>query len=88
MQQGSWIDHMVIWNISYSAIRTLNIILLPEIIFLSEIAYPRIRNCPGAGRLSCIESLRSVSSDAQLSTKLGTGILQDKYSLYIYIKPQ
>jgi hypothetical protein len=47
-------------------------------IFLREITYPSIRNCPGAGRLSCMESFRSISSDAQLSTKLGTGILKDK----------
>lgn len=65
----------------------MNIILLFEIIFLSEIAYPSIRNCPGAGRLNCMESFRSINNDAQLSTKLGTGILQDKHSFYIERKP-
>lgn len=78
-------DRVVTQNIGYSAIRTVNIIPFFKIIFLSETAYPSIRNCPGAGRLSCIESFRSISSDAQLSTKLGTGILQDKHSC-IYIE--
>lgn len=55
--------------------------------FLSETAYPSIRNCPGAGRLSCMESFRSINSDVQLSTKLGTGILQDEHSFYTQIKP-
>lgn len=77
----------------------MNIILFFKTIFLSEIAYPSIRNCPGAGRLSCMESFKSINSDAQLSTKLGTGILQDKYSFvyteratvnfnFLYIFPQ
>ena len=65
----------------------MNIFLLFKITFLSETAYPSIRNCPGAGRLSCIESFSRISSDAQLSTKLGTGILQDKYIfIYTYIE--
>lgn len=41
-------------------------------------AHPSMRNCPGAGRPSCIESFRRSNSDAQLSTKLDTGILQDE----------
>lgn len=64
----------------------MNIIILFKIIFLSETAYPSIRNCPGAGRLSCIESFKSINNDAQLSTKLGTGILQDKDNTYIHIE--
>lgn len=39
--------------------------------------HPSIRNCPGAGRPSGMESFRSSSKEAQLSTKLETGILEE-----------
>lgn len=40
-----------------------------------------MRNCPGAGRPTCMESFNRSSSAAQLSTKLVTGILREREQL-------
>jgi len=43
--------------------------------------YPSMRNCPGAGRPTWMESFNRSSRAAQLSTKLVTGILRDRAAM-------
>lgn len=43
--------------------------------------YPSMRNCPGAGRPTWMESFNRSSSAAQLSTKLVTGILRERAAM-------
>lgn len=52
---------------------------------LWESIYPSMRNCPGAGKLSCTESFSNAKSDGQLSTRLDTGILQEIKLTCVYL---
>lgn len=64
IQMSSMISYIYIW--AYFEIANI------------KSTYPSMRNCPGAGRPTWMESFNRSSSAAQLSTKLVTGILKDR----------